>query len=46
MAQPSDTTFVYLKGGVVDAYPSDVAQVGPLTDDGMEVIWGYKTIVR
>ncbi len=46
MAQPSDTTFVYLKGGVVDAYPSDLAQVGPLTDDGMEVIWGDKTIVR
>ena len=44
-AQSSDTTFVYLKGGGVDAYPSDLAEVGMLTDSGLDVVWGDETVI-
>ena len=44
-AQPSDTTYVYLKGGGVDAYPSELAKVGMLTDTGLDVVWGDETVI-
>lgn len=40
-----DTTFIYLKNGGVDVYPSDVAIVGELTNDGLEVVWSDGTVV-
>ena len=40
-----DTTFVYLHDGGMDAYPSDLATIGELTDNGMEVKWADGTIV-
>lgn len=42
----TDTTFVYLHDGGMDVYPSDVATVGELTDEGLQVRWGDGTIIN
>ena len=44
-SQTCDTTFVYLKSGGVDVYPSDLAKVGELTDTSLDVVWGDSTVV-
>ena len=41
----ADTTFVYLRNGGLDAYPSEVATVGEWTSDGLQVTWHDGTIV-
>jgi hypothetical protein len=44
-AQTTDTTFVYLNNGDVDAYPADLATVGEVTDGKLEVTWKDDTTV-
>ena len=44
-SQTPDTTFVYLRDGGVDAYASDLARVGMLTGNGLEVVWGDETVI-
>lgn len=41
----ADTTFVYLRDGGLDAYPSEVATVGEWTAGGLQVTWQDGTIV-
>ena len=44
-AQTTDTTFVYLNNGGVDAYPADLATVGEVADGKLEVTWKDDTTV-
>ena len=42
----TDTTFIYLRNGGVDAYPSLYAKVGKQTAEGLEVSWEDGTTIH